>query len=121
MAGYCWKWKSKKDPKAMDVCIPEYGFEAQWNLSKDGSLWIISPDSVHEVGCIHTCQGLEVDYVGVIIGDDFVIRDGVAVTDASKRDSVDKTIKGYKKLLKTDSVIALKRADLIIKIPIERS
>lgn len=115
VAGYCWKWKSKKDPKAMDVCIPEYGFEAQWNLSKDGSLWIISPDSVHEVGCIHTCQGLEVDYVGVIIGDDFVIRDGVAVTDASKRDSVDKTIKGYKKLLKTDSVIALKRADLIIK------
>jgi DUF2075 family protein len=115
VAGYCWKWKSKKDPKAMDVCIPEYGFEAQWNLSKDGSLWIISAESVHEVGCIHTCQGLEVDYVGVIIGNDFVIRDGVAVTDAGERDSVDKTIKGYKKLLKADPQTALKKADLIIK------
>ncbi len=39
-----------------------------------GSKWIIDPNSVNEVGCIHTCQGLEVDYVGVIIGDDLIVR-----------------------------------------------
>ncbi len=40
----------------------------QWNLTDDGSLWIVKPDSVNEVGCIHTCQGLDLDYVGVIVG-----------------------------------------------------
>ena len=42
----------------------------QWNLGTHGSLWIVKPDSVNLIGCIHTCQGLELDYVGVIIGPD---------------------------------------------------
>lgn len=33
------------------------------NVDKDGSLWIVTPGSVEQVGCIHTCQGLELDYV----------------------------------------------------------
>jgi len=115
VAGYCWKWVSRKNPAATDIQIEEFGFEAQWNLSKDGSLWIISPDSVREVGCIHTCQGLEVDYVGVIIGPDFVVRDGKAITDASKRDGRDKTIQGFKKRLEEDQEAARAQADLIIK------
>jgi uncharacterized protein len=115
VAGYCWKWASKKDKYAMDIRIPEYGFEAQWNLSTDGSLWIISPDSVREIGCIHTCQGLEVDYIGVIIGPDLVVRDGKIITDAGKRDGQDKTIRGYKKLLKEKPEEAARITDNIIK------
>jgi DUF2075 family protein len=115
VAGYCWDWISKKEPIAMDIVIPEYGFEAQWNLTKDGSLWIMAEDSVREVGCIHTCQGLELDHIGVIIGPDLVVRDGEVITDASKRSKMDSSIKGYKKLFKEDPDAARTKADRIIK------
>lgn len=115
VAGYCWDWKGKKDPSIHDVAIPEHDFEMPWNLVKDGSLWAIAPNSVNEVGCIHTCQGLELDYVGVIIGPDLVVRDGVVVTDASKRSSQDQTIRGYKKMMKEDPERARALADRVIK------
>ncbi len=115
VAGYCWDWKSKKEKSKFDITLPEFGFEARWNLTEDGSLWMISPNSVNEIGCIHTCQGLEVDYIGVIIGSDFVIRDNQAITDAGCRSSKDKSIKGYKSLLKSSPVATKKKADQIIK------
>jgi len=115
VAGYCWKWPSKKDFNAYDIEIPEYDFRMKWNLTEDGSTWIISPKSVNEVGCIHTCQGLEVDYIGVIIGEDLVVRNGVVITDASKRASSDNSVKGYKKLMKENPEEAKEQLDLIIK------
>jgi len=115
VAGYCWKWASKKDKSAMDIKIPEYGFEAQWNLTTDGSLWIVSPESVREIGCIHTCQGLEVDYIGVIIGPDLIVRNGQIITDATKRDGRDSTVRGYKRLFKEKPSEAVKLADDIVK------
>lgn len=98
VAGYCWPWTSRKDPDAFDITFDEFDFKAKWNLSKDGGLWIISPESVNEVGCIHTCQGLELDYVGVIIGDDLRVENGEVVTDASKRASSDRSVHGWRKL-----------------------
>ena len=115
VAGYCWKWPSKKDFNAYDIEFPEYDFRMKWNLTEDGSTWIISPKSVNEVGCIHTCQGLEVDYIGVIIGDDLFVRNGVVITDASKRASSDNSVKGYKKLMKENPEEAKEQLDLIIK------
>lgn len=115
VAGYCWDWKGKKDPSVMDVNIPEHGFAMRWNLDKDGPLWIRMPDSVSEVGCIHTCQGLELDYVGVIIGPDLIVRDGVLITDAAKRSSQDRSVHGYKKMLKEDPDRARRMADQVIK------
>lgn len=115
VAGYCWKWPSKKDPAAWDIVMEEFQYKRRWNLDKDGSLWIVAPDSVNEVGCIHTCQGLELDYVGVIIGPDLAFRDGKIVTDASRRASSDQSVKGLKKMIKEDRVAGLKLADLIVK------
>lgn len=115
VAGYCWDWKSKKDPGAFDIEFPEHGFAAQWNLSEDGSLWILKPNSVEQVGCIHTCQGLELDYVGVIIGPDLLVRDGQVVTDGFARSSNDSTIRGFKGMYKADRVGAVRAADAIIK------
>jgi DUF2075 family protein len=115
VAGYCWDWVSKKTPAAFDIKLDGGDFQAKWNLSEDGALWIVKPDSVHEIGCIHTCQGLELDFVGVIIGPDFVVRDGRVVTDGAKRSSGDSSIKGYKGLLKTAQTAARAKADLIIK------
>ncbi len=113
VAGYCWKWISKKDPSATDINIGQ--FRKKWNLASGGNSWIIRADSLDEIGCIHTCQGLEMDYVGVIIGRDLVVRDGVCRTDASARSSGDRTISGYKALLKNDEVSTRQRLDQIIK------
>lgn len=99
VAGYCWQWLSKKNPEAYDVVIPEYDFKMKWNLTQDGSLWIISPESVNEIGCIHTCQGLEVDYIGVVIGPDLIVRDGKVLTQPLARARSDRSVFGYKKLL----------------------
>lgn len=113
VAGYCWPWLSKKDPMADDIVIDNY--RRQWNLSQDGSLWIIADKSIDQVGCIHTCQGLEVDYIGVIIGPDFIVRDGQVITSPDQRDKHDKSIRGYKKLSKADPELAKRETDLIIK------
>lgn len=115
VAGYCWPWASKKDPRAFDIVMKEHGFAARWNLADDGMLWIVSADSVNEVGCIHTCQGLDLDFVGVILGPDFLIRNGVIVTDAAKRAKADRSVFGYKSLLKTNPEKTKARADAVIK------
>lgn len=115
VAGYCWDWISRGDKTAFDISLPQYDFGMQWNLDTDGSLWIQAPDSVSEVGCIHTCQGLEVDYVGVIIGDDLIVRNGQVITNPMARAKTDKSISGYKKLLKMDPEAANEKVDTIIR------
>lgn len=115
VAGYCWDWVSKKNKNLMDISIPAYDFAMKWNLATDGYLYIVKPESVNEVGCIHTTQGLEMDYVGVIVGPDLIVRDGVVVTDPSKRAKSDASLKGYKKAFKENPVAAQEKADAIIK------
>lgn len=115
VAGYCWPWNSKTDKNANDIIFPAHNFAKKWNLTQDGMLWIISPSSVEQVGCIHTCQGLEVDYVGVIMGPDLVIRNGQWICQPTARASSDKSIQGLKSLMKTDPNKAHQMAELIIK------
>lgn len=114
VAGYCWPWRSKKDARESDIVIGS-DYERQWNLDQDGSLWIIAENSVEQVGCIHTCQGLEVDYIGVIIGPDLIVRDGHVLTSALERDKNDKSIRGWKKMMKEQPDLAKRETDLIIK------
>ena len=115
VAGYCWDWVSKNDRAAFDIEFEEYGFRAQWNLGSDGSLWAIAEDSVEQIGCIHTCQGLEFDYVGVIIGPDLVVRDEFVITDGFKRSNNDQSIKGFKSQFRENKELAESRVDAIIK------
>ena len=113
VAGYCWNWikEGKNNTNYHDITIGD--FEMSWNLGSS-STWAIDPDSVNEIGCIHTCQGLEFDYVGVIIGDDLRYEDGI-ITDFTKRARTDQSIKGLKGLYKKDKEKALSIADRIIK------
>lgn len=115
VAGYCWDWKSKSNPRAMDVVIPEKKFGMQWNLAADEGLWITAKDSVRQIGCIHTCQGLEVDYIGVIIGPDLMVRNDQVQTHPEMRSKQDHSIRGYKAGLKTDPQDARGKADSIIR------
>ena len=98
LAGYCWEWiksgKGKTD--VHDIVIND--FEMSWNLDNTQT-FAIDPDSVNEIGCIHTSQGLEFDYVGVIIGDDMRYQDDHIITDFNKRAKTDQSLKGIKKLL----------------------
>lgn len=116
VAGYCWDWvKDKKnDPNYYDIVIPEHNFKKSWNLGNTDT-WAIDPDSIEQIGCIHTCQGLEFEYVGVIIGNDLVYRSGEVVTDYTKRAKTDQSLKGIKKLMKEDPEYAEKTADQIIR------
>lgn len=116
LAGYCWDWKTegKNNPEVHDICIDEYQFSMSWNLNNTQT-WAIDPKSVEQVGCIHTSQGLEFDYVGVIIGEDLRYVDGKVVTDPFKRAKTDKSLSGFKKMYKKDNKEALKIADQIIK------
>lgn len=68
VAGYCYDWNVKNNRGEYDIFL-EDGFFAKWNLQND-KLWAINPKSFEEVGCIHTAQGLEFDYVGVFMGKD---------------------------------------------------
>jgi DUF2075 family protein len=60
---------------------------------------------------------LEIDYVGVIIGQDLLIRDGKVVTDPSKRASSDKSVFGWKKQMKEDPKQTTVELDLTITNP----
>lgn len=115
VAGYCWDWVSKKNKALMDIRIPEEGFAMRWNLASDGNLWILAPESVNEAGCIHTSQGLELEYIGVIIGPDLIVRNGKVITQPGARAKTDSSLRGYKQDLKANETLAKKKADLIIK------
>jgi DUF2075 family protein len=115
VAGYCWNWVSKKATTAFDIELEQGNYKARWNLASYGNEWIINPKSVDEVGCIHTCQGLEVDYVGVIIGDDLVVLNGKLMTNPKGRAKSDKSLNGYVGERKTDPERADAKADELIR------
>ncbi len=71
IAGYSWPWISDvrgETPDAMDIEIE--GLKFQWNRTPDD--WINSPNAFNEVGSIHTTQGYDLNYTGIIFGEEIV-------------------------------------------------
>lgn len=66
VAGFAWEWKTKYDKDAFDIVIDDV--QLRWNGTQTD--WIASPLSLDEVGSIHTVQGYDLNYAGVIIGPD---------------------------------------------------
>lgn len=114
VAGYCWEWEKdgRDDPNHYDIEIGEY--KKSWNR-EGGQPWAIEKGSIDEVGCIHTCQGLEFDYVGVIIGPDLKYRDGKIIVDHEERASTDRSLFGIKKMFREDPEEASEIAEEVIK------
>ena len=83
-ASYCWPWNSKNDPAATDIVIDDdgYRFQKQWNPNDYQYDWYL--DSIDQVGCVYTAQGLGFDYVGFIWWDDLVWRNDHWVFDIDK-------------------------------------
>lgn len=72
LAGYAWPWTNEgnSDGQVKDVRIDEFGFAMPWNSRASRTTWAIDEQGNDQVGCIHTAQGLEFDYVGVLVGDE---------------------------------------------------
>ena len=79
LSGDVFPWASRTDKTQIDINIGD--FHAQWN-KKDN--FAVNPNSIDEVGCIHTSQGMDFAYVGLIIGDDLIYRNGKVLTDYTK-------------------------------------
>lgn len=96
IAGYCYEWRSKNsnDLAVYDIEIAN-GFKARWNFNSTNT-WAIDKDSFDQVGCIHTSQGLEFDYVGIIIGNDMRYENDRVITDPTKRAKTDQSLRGLK-------------------------
>ena len=95
-SGFCWDWPttSRSRPLNDDVSIAWTDTEGHrrtwqrpWNardqrsaddtiIAPQKEFWATDEGGQDQVGCIYTCQGLEYDYAGVILGPDFVRRDG---------------------------------------------
>ena len=91
VAGYCYDWNVKNRRGEYDISL-DNSFFAKWNLAED-NIWAINPNSFEEIGCIHTAQGLEFDYVGVLIGRDlrYDAVSGHVITDRTMISKDDKS------------------------------
>lgn len=67
VAGYAWPWVSRKDKAAYDIDLGE-GVRMKWNTTTVD--WVNSAGSIDEAGSIHTIQGYDLNYAGVVFGAD---------------------------------------------------
>lgn len=114
VAGFCWKRNAREadNPEFMDIKIND--FEASWNL-KHGEVFATRASAINEVGCIHNVQGLEFDYIGVIIGPDLKYENRKVITDYKKRANTEKSLYGLYVLMKQDKEYYEDLADKIIR------
>ena len=114
VAGYCWDWptKNRSNTGYHDIEIGDWSIS--WNLGNTET-YAIDDSSINECGCIHTVQGLEFDYVGVIIGPDLRFEDGKVVTDYMAHPVTDKALKGLRSRYRTDPEGTAALADRLIK------
>lgn len=83
-AGFCWPWSDPEPDGTLVHDVQIDGWSRPWNLKGERSvggapaaaLWATDPAGFGQVGCIYTAQGFEYDHAGIIIGPDFVWRDG---------------------------------------------
>lgn len=71
VAGYSWEWKTKKytlqeikKNNLYDIDVD--GNQYIWNTTDKN--WILSDNAINEIGCVHTIQGYDLNYVGIIFG-----------------------------------------------------
>jgi uncharacterized protein len=98
IAGYSWEWPTKGRQRHGHVKhVQADGLSLPWNFM--GENWATSKDGIDQVGCVHTCQGVEFDWLGVLIGPDLAYQGGKVVGDPAKRAKTDSSLKGSKKAL----------------------
>lgn len=79
ISGYSWPWISQKSPELFDITIENT--KLRWNSTNQD--WINSKGAEFEVGCIHTTQGYDLNYSGIIFGEE------ISYDDARKEITID--------------------------------
>lgn len=96
IAGYAWEWPTQgRERGSVIQHVKADGLSLPWNY--DGENWATSADGIGQAGCIHTSQGIEFDWLGVLIGADLSFKDGLVVGDPLKRAKTDKSLQGWKR------------------------
>lgn len=111
VAGFAWEWISNKNPESFDIVIGDT--QLKWNsVAID---WVNSKNAINEVGCIHTTQGYDLNYTGIIIGPeldyDFDTQEFLIYKDRYKDKNGKNSIKDEKVLL--DYVINIYKTILL--------
>lgn len=114
VAGFCWKrdGKNSDNQEYHDISIGD--FSLSWNM-KHGESFAIRENAINEIGCVYNVQGLEFDYIGVIIGPDLKYQDGLVVTDYRERASTEKSLYELYQMIKKDREYYERVADTIIR------
>lgn len=89
LAGYTHEWVSQKDDTQFDFVLDNGNFKMKWNLNACPTAYINDPDQWDRIGCIHTIQGVDMEYAGVIIGKDIIFRNGKIIFDKSMNAKTD--------------------------------
>ena len=120
IAGYSWKWpKEGRKRGTQEKHVQADGLALPWNY--DGENWATSEDGIEQVGCVHTSQGIEFDWLGVLVGPDLALEGGKVVGVPAKRAPSDKSLHGWQKALKDckadpeGAQAVLEKVQLIIK------
>jgi DUF2075 family protein len=99
-----------------DVIIEKDNFAKKWNLRYGSGLkaysWADDPLSIDEIGCIHTCQGIDLDYCGVIIGKDVTYENGKIVFHKSTHPMTD--LAGIRTASETDAMTWIKNTYYVL-------
>jgi DUF2075 family protein len=99
IAGYSWEWPSEGRQRGTPVRhVQADGLSLPWNF--EGENWATGQDAIGQVGCVHTSQGVEFDWLGVLIGPDLVFQNGIVIGNPASRAKNDASLKGWKKEFK---------------------
>jgi DUF2075 family protein len=122
VAGYAWEWPTKGAGRKRGTTathVEADGLALPWNF--DGENWATAADGINQVGCVHTIQGLEFDWLGILIGNDLLFKEGLVIGDRRRRAKTDASLNGSKKALEEAAgnpqlqQELMDRVDLIIK------
>ncbi|MFM9058717.1 MAG: DNA/RNA helicase domain-containing protein [Planctomycetaceae bacterium] len=115
VAGYSWDWPTEGRQRRGHVKhVTVDGLSLPWNFS--GENWATATDGIDQVGCVHTCQGVEFDWLGVLIGPDLRCENGRVVGDPARRARTDSSLKGWKTALRNAKDDAAATEQVLAKV-----
>jgi uncharacterized protein len=115
IAGYSWEWPTKARVSHLATNhVRADRLSLPWNYAD--SNWATAADAINQVGCVHTSQGVEFDWVGVLIGPDLTYADGQIVGNPLRRAKTDKSLNGWKKALKAAGQNSSAREDVLQRV-----
>jgi DUF2075 family protein len=115
IAGYSWAWPTGGRKRGTDTKhVTADNLSLPWNY--DGENWATSQDGIEQVGCVHTSQGVEFDWLGVLIGSDLSYDDGKVLGVPTERAKTDSSLNGSKKEFKEAKGNSAKQDEILEKV-----